>query len=263
MFGAGVRQTVLNSETSGQLIEAVVRAGEVFGAALRQRDVGVSGLSRDLGLPKATVGRILRSLLAGGLLEQDQTNGRYRVSSLVTSQVIALNYSELADIATPFLTRVRDVVNETVGLFVRVGQSRLCVVQVESRETLRRVLTVGEARPIDTGSTSRVMLAHMALTERVKILSMRRSQLTTPEALFDVDTLVTICDEVLRDGYSYTANQTVHGVAGLSVPILGAEGKLRAVMSISGPQFRLTREVAGHHVVQLKQTACDLGQQLQ
>ena len=252
----------MNSETTSQVIDAVVRASDVFLAALHQRDVGVSSLSRELGLPKATVGRILHSLRIGGLVEQDGASGRYRVSSKVTSLLLGHDYMEFSDLALPYLEKIRDAINETVGLFVRVGYRRMCIVQVESKESLRRVLTVGEQKPIDTGTTSRVLLASMTPVERARLWAVQPPQRLTPESLTDTERLEEVCKDALRQGYSYTANQTVLGVAGYSVPVLDTQGRLRGVISISGPEFRFTNEIAERNLPMLQQAARKLGQQL-
>ena len=55
------------------------------------------------------------------------------------------------------LERLRDETGESVQLFVRSGDGRLCVESLESAHGLRWIVPVGRVLPLDRGSAGRVL----------------------------------------------------------------------------------------------------------
>ena len=96
-------------------------------------ELGVSDVSRALGLKKATAHRLLASLLRRGLVAQDPVTRRYRLGmklwelgSLATSQL------DWVDRVKPFLQHLTDVTGETSHLAVLNDGQVLYVDKVES-----------------------------------------------------------------------------------------------------------------------------------
>ena len=114
----------------------------------------------------------------------------------------------MPQLAAPALEELREATGESVQLYVRRGDRRLCVASLESPHGLRTIVEVGALLPLDVGSAGRV------LSEE-------------PDAV--------------RRGWAESVEERQRGVASVSAPVHDAGGRLVAAVSVSGPVERTTR----------------------
>ena len=110
------------------------------------------------GMPRATTYRLASALLTRGLVEKDAT-GVYRLGPRLVElgRLAGQSRPDLAQAAGPALARLRDQTGESVQLFVAEGGRRVCIVSLESPHSLRTIVPVGAALPLDKGSAGRVL----------------------------------------------------------------------------------------------------------
>ncbi len=168
--------------------------------ALERGPLGLSGLVTATGLPRATVHRLAVALEAHGLVGRDG-EGRFGLGPRLTGR-------ELPLLARPALERLRDVTGESVQLYVRRGDRRLCVASLESPHGLRTIVAVGASLPLDVGSAGKVLRGDPSL------------------------------DGV---GWAESVEERERGVASASAPVVGPRGEVVAAVSVSGPVDRTTR----------------------
>jgi DNA-binding IclR family transcriptional regulator len=114
----------------------------------------------------------------------------------------------LADLARPSLVILRDATGESSQLYVADGDSRICLVSLESPYSLRTIVAVGAALPMDRGSAGAVLRGEA---------------------------------EVLRRGWAQSVEEREKGVASVSAPVI-VDGRVVAAVSVSGPVERTTRQ---------------------
>jgi DNA-binding IclR family transcriptional regulator len=114
----------------------------------------------------------------------------------------------LADVARPALEHLRDATGESVQLYVRRGDRRLCVASLESPHGLRTMVAVGALLPLDVGSAGKVLRGE-------------------PESR--------------RRGWAQSVEEREPGVASVSAPVRDAAGDVVAAVSVSGPIGRTSR----------------------
>ena len=109
------------------------------------------------GLARATVHRLAVALEGHGMLAR-RPDGRWVLGpALARLGAAAAEGPPLAVTARDALERLRDTTGESVQLYVRRGDERLCVVALESPHSLRTIVPVGAALPLDRGSAGRVL----------------------------------------------------------------------------------------------------------
>ena len=104
------------------------------------------------GMSRATAHRLAVALEAHGLLRRT-ADGRFALGlHLVALGRAATQQYPLAEAAIPALTELRDDTGESVQLYVRDGEQRVCIAALESPHGLRTIVPVGAALPMDRGS---------------------------------------------------------------------------------------------------------------
>ncbi|MCI2416395.1 helix-turn-helix domain-containing protein [Saccharopolyspora sp. K220] len=117
---------------------------------VERQPMGTSELARTLGLTVSTAHRLASALVAHGLLRRDASGCFHLGSRFATSA--------LAEAARPVLAELCATAGESVQLWVRRADHRLCVVSVESPEELRASQPVGTLNPLPHGSSGQVLL---------------------------------------------------------------------------------------------------------
>jgi DNA-binding IclR family transcriptional regulator len=156
------------------------------------------------GLPKATAHRLAAALEVHGLLRRDP-EGRYLLGvRLIGLGQAAVDDWPLADVARPALEALRAATGESVQLYRRDGDDRVCVVSLESPHELRTIVPQGSRLPLGRGSAGRILAGG-------------------PDAAV---------------GWTASVGERAPGVASVSAPVT-VHGALVAAVGISGPIERL------------------------
>lgn len=160
-------------------------------------------------LPRATAHRLAVALEAHDLIRRDG-DGRFALGfRLAVLGRAAVESFPLGEVARPALERLRDETGESVQLYVRDGDRRVCVESLESPHGLRTIVAVGASLPLDVGSAGKV------LGSRVP-------------------------DD--GGGWAESVGEREAGVASVSAPVRTADGVVVAAVSVSGPIERTTRQ---------------------
>jgi DNA-binding IclR family transcriptional regulator len=174
-------------------------------AALEPAPRSLNELVAATGLSRATAHRLAVALEAHGLVRRDD-DGRFSLGL----RLIGLGHAAAEAVpgwldARPALDRLREQTGESVQLFVRDGDERVCIESLEAPHELRTIVPVGARLPLDRGSGGR--------------------------ALRGVDTLAWVESVAERQP----------GVASVSAPVADPSGRVVAAVSVSGPIDRTGR----------------------
>ena len=198
-------------------------------AALAERGpMSLAGLVDATGLSRPTAHRLAAALEAHRLVGRDGA-GRYRLGLRVLAWAGAVSAEfGLAEAARPVLEALRDETGESAQLFVRDGDSRLCVAASERPSGLRDTVPVGAVLPIDRGSGGKVLLAYAA--------DVAAGSDADPAEL----------ETIRRRGWAASVAEREEGVCSVSAPVLDSAGRIHAALGISGPINRLGRQPGRH-----------------
>lgn len=176
-------------------------------ATLEAGPAGLGDLVRSTGLSRATAHRLAQALERHGLVQRDE-EGRFalggRLAVLGAATILA---PSLAAAARPALEALRDTTAESVQLYVPRGDQRVCVLALESPHSLRTIVPVGAALPMDRGSAGKVLRDDR---------------------------------EAHRRGWAESVEERERGVASVSAPVRVGD-RVVAAVSVSGPVERTSR----------------------
>ena len=144
-------------ERSGTVDKAVDLLGHLFDA---RGPLSLAQVADAANLPKPTAHRLLASLGAHELVEQD-AEGRYALGvGLVRLGLGALSRHPVAALARPELEREAEAFGETFFLVAARGGRLRVLDKVEGTGVLRVAPDVGADVPVDTTASGRLYLAH-------------------------------------------------------------------------------------------------------
>ncbi len=226
------------------VIDAVDRTLAILECFTSERPVlGISEISRELGLHKSAVFRSLVSLKARGLISRDPQTRRYMVGAKILRPAGAyLRTVDLHEKARPIVEALRARTKETISLYVPAGDRGVCIERLESPLEIRRVVSIGDQVPLHVGSTGKVLLAHMAEPAQSEYLSHLRDEIPNQSPPADRARLLAELALIREHGVATSHEERVPQVSSASAPIFGATGEVAAVLTVSGPSARFDVE---------------------
>lgn len=225
-------------EEGKSTVRAVDRALDILLCFTSKTDWAMTEIAEHVGLHKSTVHRMLATLEDKGFIERDRATDRYHLGLKVWE--LSANLSRTDDQATiwlPEMVHLRDLLEETVSIYVRDGSERIRIQAVQSNQPVRRVAPVGVRLPLYAGASSKVLIAYSEPIVQQSILSDPIWQQSV-----NVEQYKQQLEEILAQGYATSFEEREPGAAALSAPIFDRAGGLAAALSISGPASRLTME---------------------
>ncbi|MBB3595060.1 sugar lactone lactonase YvrE/DNA-binding IclR family transcriptional regulator [Rhizobium sp. BK529] len=196
-------------------------------------------LLRASGLPKPTFARILRTLIAYGLVRQDEARGTYVLGQrfLEMSHRVWESF-DLASAAASELERLAGELGETVALCKLDGVMALYLAERSGAGLSVRV-EVGRRVPLHSTAPGKALLAFQdpavgrALIERLTLDRYTSHTITAMEPL-QADLTLT-----RARGYSISYEEHLPGVNSVAAPVMGRDNTPIGVLVALGPSSRL------------------------
>ena len=214
----------MNDSSSG--VGVLDKAAHILDA-LESGPMTLAGLVAATGLARPTAHRLATALEHHRFVARD-LNGRFILGPRIKELAGAAGEDKLLSIANPILIALRDATKESAQLYRRRGDQRICVAAAERMTGLRDTVPVGVGLTMGAGSAAQILLAWEEPDQLHR--GLKGAKFT-----------VTDLSGVRRRGWAQSLGEREPGVASVSAPIRGANGKIIAAVSISGPIERLTR----------------------
>ncbi|MEZ7172152.1 IclR family transcriptional regulator [Sporosarcina sp. OR05] len=205
---------------------------------------GVSEISKGLGLSTTIVHRLLTTLKMEGMVFQDPRSKLYSLGTVFLDYANKImSEMPIAPIIEPWLMSLRHDTGETVGFYMPTGQMRICVLEYESLQEIKRSVGIGKRMPLHVGASGRAILAFQSAELQERLL------LTLPKD--ERSRLQELLEETRILGYATNEEEITPNVAALSAPVFDQQGRVIGSLSISGPLFRWNRKTMESYVSEL------------
>ncbi len=200
------------------------------------------------GIARPTAHRLAVALEFHRLVTRD-LGGRFVLGPRSGELAAAAGEDRLLAAAAPALAALRDATGESAQLYRRQGDLRICVAVAERVSGLRDSVPIGSALTMQAGSAAQVLLAWED-SERIH------------RGLTNARFTATQLAAVRRRGWAQSMGEREAGVASVSAPVRGPNGKVIAAVSISGPIERLGRQPGRLHAAVVAATAARLSEHI-
>jgi DNA-binding IclR family transcriptional regulator len=216
-------------EKASDLIDCLGRAGE---------PVTLGYVRQALDMPKSSTHRLLSELAALGIVRRTD-DGRYSLGPrLLYWGEAAADTFDLRLVAEQSMRRLRDQLGESVHLYIREHDTRICIAAVEGRHELRPFIQLGRPLPLRVGAAGKLLLAFA--DRDVQELELNR-------ALDDATSLPNAPGPRLREQleairserWATSVGEREEGVSAAATAIVDSRGRVVAALCISAPTTRV------------------------
>lgn len=219
--------------------------------------LGVSEISRHLGISKNAAFRIASALHERGYLLRDDTAKTFRLSArLTTMGYRAGNRLGLVEAAMPLMRQLRDAMGETVVLCTIAAGQCMSIDGVPGIHPFRLSVDPGLTVSLHASAPGKAILAMLPEPERQAILASLTLTRFNERTITSLDRLLHELAEVRAQGHAVDLGEEFDGVHCVAAPILDPRGYPVAALTVTGPAHRFTTEMlpeAGRQVQQYAQ----------
>ena len=232
-------------EKRSYVIQSVTNAFNLLEEFKEDRDeLGVTELSKRLGLHKNNVFRLLATLESKGYIEQNKATDNYRlgVKSLELGQTF-IKQLGLVRQAKPFMREIVEKCNETAYIGV-IRQNSVVYLDVEeANQTVRVANRVGWRLPMHCTAIGKAQIAFVSEEEFDKLGILDNMERFTPNTIIDKGEFINHLKEVAKQGYAVDNEEYNLGVRCVGVPLRDYTGRVVGGICVSGPSCRITDEM--------------------
>jgi DNA-binding IclR family transcriptional regulator len=220
-----------------QYVQSVERALTILEIIARSGEAGVTAIAAEIGVHKSTAFRLVATLEQGGLVEQAEDRGKYRLGMGILRLAGATTARlDVVQEARPICRRLAADTGETVNIAVLAEGAALYLDQVAGTSSLQAHNWVGQHIPLHATSNGKVLLSGLPEDEVVRTVGTLTA--FTPGTITSIKELRRQVEAARVDGYATAVDELEVGLTAVAAPIHNAHGDVIAALSVSGPTFR-------------------------
>ena len=152
------------------------------------------------------------------------------------------NYVKVNRMAQPIINDIRDRVEATVFLGVRIRARAMITATAESMESLKITAPVGTTIPLFAGAAGKVFLCHESAERIRELIGERGLPRYTPNSITNIDDYLAELDQVRSLGYAVDDEEYLSGIRAVAVALQNRCGLPMAIWVVGiASNMELTR----------------------
>jgi DNA-binding IclR family transcriptional regulator len=213
---------------------SVARVAAVLQALAGEEDRTGAEIARAVGRERSQVSRMLKSLVATGLVEQDPETRAFRLGWQMYALTARAGNQRLLRASEPVLRALAQETGESVLLSVLQGDRSFTVMRQRSPQTVQAGGWVGRTSPLDRAASGRVLLFDLDDDAIRRLIT------------GDAERTLQRVRQERRQGFSVAADELEIGLTSVGVPVRDGLGRVVAALNVSGPSERMRDRLATH-----------------
>lgn len=230
-----------NKSGGSQTVDRALQILECF--TLERPSLTLTELSGLTGLTVPTGHRLLKALQRREFVKLDPATKRYSLGpGAMRLAGVIMERDDLQAIVLPHLERLRTATGETVALHWLVEDSRVCVLELISRNFIRMTSGTGRRYPIYAGAASKAILANLPNETVTRILSDAERDGVGPFIDRTRNDVFEELEQIRTDGFAASVGEVIEGASAVAAAIIDASGLPVAAINITGPANRFSAD---------------------
>ncbi len=220
-------------------LQSVERAFSVIELLDVHGELGVTEIGKRLSMDKSTVFRVLATLRSLGYIAQNSSSSKYYNSyKLFEIGTNVARRTGLPKLAHPYMLELSKLTGEAVNLAVRDGAQALYLSKIESTDTIKVCMNLGQAIPLYCTGLGKALIAYCSEEEVREILCEQHFYRYTAKTFTDISSLLADLEKIRGCGYSVDDEEHIKGIHCIAAPVFDSGKNVLAAISIALPQFR-------------------------
>ncbi|TDT30949.1 DNA-binding IclR family transcriptional regulator [Naumannella halotolerans] len=230
-------------ESANGPVQSVDRALQILDLLASSDSLGVSEISRELGVHRSTAFRLLATLESRNFVEQEERRGEYQLGLGVLRLASAVRARrDIVRDAQSVCDALVEEIDETSNVALLEGEWAVNVTQATSTRFIAVSRQyVGQRTPLHATSTGKMLLAH-APGELFRAITGRALEQCTDATITDPAELAQELDNIRRLGWAAAIGEWEEEANAVAVPVIGRDGTVVAALSVTAPSFRLGQD---------------------
>ncbi|MEY9184404.1 IclR family pca regulon transcriptional regulator [Bradyrhizobium sp. USDA 326] len=220
-----------------ETLDRGLRVIQSFG--IDRRPMTLSDLSKSANLPRATVRRILMTLVRSGFVVGDE-----RLFSLTPRVLLLasayLTSNQISSVMQPLMDEVAGKAKEVCSLAILDGEEVVFIARSSPARVFSTGLDIGYRLPAFCTSVGRVLLGRLANDELTRTVDGMKLAAQTQSTLVDKSAVIATIIADRTKGYSLVDQEAEEGFRSISVPIRRYDGAVIAAANIGAHVDRIT-----------------------
>ncbi len=228
-----------------------------------ERELSGAELSRRLELPRASVFRMLCTLEQGGFLERCPDGVHYRLGlGVLRLGFEVLASMELTELGRPVIEQLRQTTGHSAHLVVRDAREVVFVAKVAGPNALFHSIQVGARLPAHATVLGRILLSDLSLEDLSALYRGVQLSAHTDKTPTTVLALHELIAQDRKRGYAVSMGGYETGISSVAAPVLNAQGRVTAAISISVPAERIEAATLAKLVEHVRAAAAQMSRRL-
>lgn len=222
------------------LVQSVERAIDIIDSlAEYPKGCGIGELSKNLGLSKSTIHRIITTLKYKNYVTQSKENDKYQLGIKVLSLASSvINSMDLINIARPYIYEFANKVDEVIHLCVpdETYSNIIYVDKVTSENTNKHITmssSIGKKAPIYCTASGKLLLSQFSDDKIKELLQHTDFVKYTENTITDINVFLDEINNIRKNLYAIDNVEYDTGVICIAVPIFDRTNKIIAATSLS------------------------------
>jgi IclR family transcriptional regulator, KDG regulon repressor len=210
-------------------------------------EVGLSDIQAVVGYHTSTLHHLLKTLIQEGFVSQNISNKKYGLGPELFH--IQREWPQrFFSRSIPFLQECVNRTGETTNVFIHDGDEAICVVGVESPQTLKAFLVVGRRVPVTSTAVGKIFLAAMDEESADELITKCGIKKYLPGTITKRSALLEQLKTVRETGYAIEREEYEELITAIAVPVYDISGKVVAAVSNISPSMRTNEPLVLQHL---------------
>jgi len=222
------------------LVQSVERALDILDClAEYPKGCGIGELSKNLGLSKSTIHRIITTLKYKKYVTQNKDNDKYQLDiKVLTLSSSVTNSMDLIHVARPYINEFANKVDEVIHLCIPDESfSNIIYVDKVSSENTNRTITmsssIGKKAPIYCTASGKLLLSQYSDDKIIQLLKDTEFIKFTENTITDINVFISEIHVIRENLYAIDNIEYDTGVICIAIPIFDRTNKIIAAISLS------------------------------
>lgn len=237
-------------------VQSVERTFKIINIMANYKEISIKELSLKSALPKATVFRLLNTLISIGYAHKNPNNDMYGLSYkfLNISSKLLENF-DIRNTVKPYLEKLSLLCGETVHLVEQSGNNVVYIDKFEAlQNSVRMVSRIGMSLSMPCTAVGKAIMAELDDGEIKKLWDMCPTEKYTKNSITDFNEFLKSIYDVRKNGYGIDNEENEEGVYCIAATLPKIGDNPANAFSISAPVQRLNEETVSRNISLLLKT---------